>query len=391
MRIALVTDVYAPQVSGIADSVASLASQLRLQGHQVRVYAPGKKAAGDIDVYRLPAWDVPGTAGGMSLVWSLGVFHDMAKFAPDVVHSHSFSTLGMAGLIAAWLLRVPMVGTDHTFPADYLHYLNMDKPLWRRTVRLFAAWYYNRCRAVTAPSDSMLAELRGHGLFRPHRVVSNPIVSDIFRPLSNRNALKQRHAIPPQAVLLFGRVALEKNLDVALSAFAHLARRRDVSLVVVGDGPAADMFRAAVAANGLSQRVIWKGLRRGVDLAEIINACDVYLITSHSETQSMTTLQAMACGVPVVAVRAGGLPEYVANGQTGLLVEPDDVPALAGALETILSSPDLAQKLALAARAKVAQYAPEIIAKTFFTLYRSAGAVITPLSPTLADATRGRD
>lgn len=391
MKIALVSDLYAPQVSGIADSVASLAAQLRLQGHRVRVYVPGKKMAGEIDVYRLPAWDVPGTAGGMSLVWSFGVFGDMAKFAPDVIHSQSFSTLGMAGLIAARLLRVPLVGTDHTFPADYLHYLRLDTPFWRKAVRLFAAWYYNRCRVVTAPSDSMLAELREHGLTRPHQVVSNPIEIDLFRPLTNRDALKKKHAIPQQAVLLFGRVATEKNLEVALAAFAELVTLRDAVLVVAGDGPAAEVFKTALTALGLEDRLLWKGVRRGQDLVEIINACDAYVITSQSETQSMTTLQTMACGVPVVAVRAGGLPEYIHDGKTGVLIEPGDAHGVALALDHILSAPQDAEALTVAARAEVAQFAPIAISKTFLALYKSTGVLVTPLSSSLADAARGRD
>ncbi len=396
MRIALVTDLYSPQVSGVADSVATLAASLRRLGHKVRVYAPGDTVPGEIDVCRLPAWDVPGTAGGMSVVWSLGVFRDMAAFAPDIIHTHSFSTLGMAGLFAGWLLRVPMIGTDHTFPADYLHYLNIDNDFWRKAARLFAAWYYGHCRIVTAPSDSMLRELDRHGLHRPQRVVSNPIAGALFRPLSNRPALQTHHGIPPNAVLLFGRVAVEKNLEVAVAAFdrlCHLSTHtaNQPHLVIVGDGPAADALRADIAQRGLSDRLIWKGMQHGGGLAEIINACAVSLITSQSETQSMTTLQSMACGVPVVAVRAGGLPEYVRHEETGLLAEARNPTAIAAALHRVLSDPALANSLGRAGQAHVAQYAPETIAETFVTLYRSCRRVKTPLSTLLADIARGQD
>lgn len=374
MRIALCTDLYAPQVSGVADSVAGLAATLRAHGHAVRIYAPGDTATNDgaqADTRRFPAWDLPGSSGGLSLVLPLGLEHDLRAFRPDIIHSHTFSTIGFAAARAARRLGVPLVGTDHTFPADYLHYLKLDNRLCRHGAKALAARYYNRCAEVTAPSDSLLAELRDHGFVRPHRVISNPINTTLFQPLADKAALKHKHGLSRPAVLLFGRVAVEKDLTTALAAFARVADSAD--LVVVGDGPARPAFEAAVADRGLTTRLHMKGVRRGAELVEMINACDAFLISSRSETQSMTTLQSMACGLPVVAVEAGGLPEYVRHGETGLLFPPGDDAAAAAALSSLLGDPGLAAQLGERGRRSIAAYTPDAIAEAFLSLYRSVG------------------
>jgi len=226
-------------------------------------------------------------------------------------------------------------------------------------------------------------------------VVSNPIAITLFRWLPNRAGLQTRHGIPPNAVVVFGRVAVEKNLEVAVAAFDRLCRLSPIHapphLVIVGDGPAAEAVRADMAARGLADRLIWKGVQRGTALVEILNACTVSLITSQSETQSMTLLQSMACGLPVVAVRAGGLPEYVHHEETGLLTEARDPSAIATALDRLLRDPALAERLSHAGQAHVARYAPEAIAESFVRLYTSCRRAKTPLSTLLADIARGRD
>src|ERR1051325_1661067 len=117
MRIAIATDIYLPQLSGIADSIDSLANELRKAGHAVRLYAPRVGAADDLfDVRRLPAWSLPGSAGGVQLVLPFGIVPDMRAFRADVIHVHMFGAVGWAGVYAGRRLGVPVVGTDHTFP-----------------------------------------------------------------------------------------------------------------------------------------------------------------------------------------------------------------------------------------------------------------------------------
>src|SRR3954453_20855727 len=129
MRIAIATDIYLPQLSGIADSIEALCGELAKAGHQMRIYAPRVAGAPATEsVQRLPAWAIPGSAGGLQLVVPIGMLADLRRFKPDVIPVHMFASIGWAAVYASRRLRVPLVGTDHPFPADYLHYLGLGFP-----------------------------------------------------------------------------------------------------------------------------------------------------------------------------------------------------------------------------------------------------------------------
>jgi len=218
----------------------------------------------------------------------------------------------------------------------------------------------------------MLDELRASGMTALSRVISNPIRSDLFRPLEHREAIKKRLAIGPEAVLLFGRLAAEKNLDFAVGLFAGLAARRHAELVLVGDGPHRGALERQLAGLGLSARARFLGELHGEALNEAINACDLYLITSKSDTQSMTMLQAAAAGLPVVAIRAGGLPEYVVDGDSGFVVDEAERDRFVDLMATILDDRAFARRLGLKGRDIALRFAPAAIASEFVAVYRQA-------------------
>jgi len=379
IRIALCSDIYLPQLSGVADSIASLACELRALGHVVRIYAPHVKVAAadaDADVRRLRSYSVPGTHDGLILVAPFGMHADLAQFRPDVIHTHTCSTVGLFALASARRLDVPLVGTDHTFPADYLHYLQLNWGPFRWATRKWSSWYYERCSYVTAPSRSMLEELQAYGFSRPCRVVSNPIDTELFRPLLDRDPLKKRLGLGKRCVLLFGRIAIEKKVDRALTIFAGVKETLDdAQLLVVGDGPQRKSLEARCAALKLQDSVRFTGTLRGELLVETLNAADVYLIASTSETQSMTTLQAMAIGLPVVGCAAGGLPEYIHGGETGYIVSADDIAGFVCSLVKLLENPDLATRMGAAGRIRALDYASQRTAAAVDSIYREASSM----------------
>ncbi|HEY4517192.1 MAG TPA: glycosyltransferase [Candidatus Paceibacterota bacterium] len=368
MRIAICTDQYLPLLSGLVDSVETLAKQLRTDGHVVRIYASEMKGSvPEPDVFHFPAWELP---GGTFLSLPRGAMADIRAFKPDIVHTELFGVVGFFAWYAARRLSVPFVGTDHTFPADYLHYLHLNFPPMPFIARKYAAWYYGRCDVVTTPSARMLEELREYGMKKPAHIISNPI-PHTFRSLANKNELKKKFGIGERAVLIFGRVAREKNLDTALAVFADIAKRSDAQMVFVGDGPYRTELEHRVHDQRFSDRIKFLGTLRGEPLVEALNACDVLLITSTSENQPMTLLQAMACGLPVVAAQAGGLPEYVWDDVSGYVVPPTDTKMFADRTLCILGDPAQAKTLGEAGRQSVEEYSPEAIAEQFVDVYES--------------------
>ena len=373
LRIAICTDIFLPQLSGVADSIECLADELRKAGNEVRIYAPRLPGACD-DRYtvRFTSFLIPGSAGSLALVFPLGYLRDLRSFGPDIIHTQTFSTVGILAAYAAWRLDVPLVGTDHTFPAEYLHYVRFDFAPFRFLVRRAAALYYARCAFVTAPSQAMIDQLRAYGMSRPAKVISNPIRTDLFRPMPNRAQLKRKLGTGPRAVLLFGRIAKEKNWDVALDVFAAVTARRDAQLIVIGDGPYRGEFETKTRDRRLGERSRFLGALRGQQLVEAINACDIFLITSKFEAQSMATLQASACSLPIVGVKAGGLTEYVQDGITGYLAVPDDRDGLAARVIELLDDNDLRRQMGAKGRELAERFSPEVIAAQHLAGYAAA-------------------
>lgn len=370
MRIAICSDQYLPLLSGLVDSIDTLAHELRGRGHAVRIYAPTLPGAqADEHVYRFPSWTLPGSGDSMIVALPLGALIDMRTFKPDIIHTHLAGITGFFALYASWRLSVPLVGTDHTLPADYLHYAKLNFPPFPYLVRKFSAWYYNRCVFVTTPGTNVLQELKDYGMIRPSRIISNPLPTQLFRPLAQKHELKKKLGIGERAVLVFGRIAKEKNLDFALDVFARMSK--ETELVFIGDGPYRSELEKRIRERGLRSRVRFLGVLRGEPLVEAVNACEVCLITSVSETQSLTTLQSLACGLPVVAANAGGPAEYVRHGETGYLIEPTDTAAFAEYLTKLLDEPDLVKNFGRNARESIARFSPEHIAGEFEAVYKN--------------------
>ena len=368
MRIAICSDQYLPLLSGLVDSVDTLAHELRREGHDVRVYAPRLPGTvADVQVYRFPSWSIPGSGNAMIIALPFGALRDIRAFRPDIIHTHLAGITGIFALYASRRLSVPLVGTDHTFPADYLHYAKLNWTPFPYLVRKFSAWYYNRCTFVTTPGKDVLAELHAYGMNRPSRVISNPLLTRLFRPLPGKNHLKSEFGMEGQAILMFGRIAKEKNLDFALNIFARMNER--VELVFIGDGPYRASLEIKVRELHLESRVRFLGVLRGERLIEAINACDVCLITSTTETQSLSTLQALACGLPVVAAKVGGPAEYVQDGETGYLVEPGDGVAFVDRLTKLLANSEMSIHFGKNARRSVMHFSPEYITAEFISVY----------------------
>jgi len=374
MNIAICSDQYLPLLSGIADSIELLAHSLRERGHAVRIYTarfPG--ATPDQHIFHFPAYVKRGSGGAGVVAFPVGGIRDMRAFKPDVIHVHMFGVVGLFALFAARRLKVPLVGTDHTSPADYLHYFKIDFKPVRFAVRSFASWFYGHAHVVTAPSQHILDELYDYGLKTDHsEVISNAVCSDIFRPLPNKKELKKKYGVVEKAVFLFGRIAKEKNLDFAADVFVEVGRRAAAQLVVLGGGPYEEQLKQKVKALGMEDRTLFLGVLRGGPLVEALNCADVVLVTSTSEIQPMATLQAMAVGLPVVAARAGGLPEVVIDGDTGYIVNPTDKKTYVEKITELLNDNLLRERFGEAARRSVEVYSPSETARSFLAAYQKA-------------------
>lgn len=404
LRLAMFTDNFFPELGGIQDSILATARALGERGHRLRVYAPAPAArdfelAGfpvaepdlgpNVSVCRLPAVAVPSSSQQSRLAFpSPAYWRDVARFAPDVVHVHTFLGVGLAGRHAARRLHRPLVGTNHWFVESFSVYVPLARTLFRQVSSKAVARFYRACERVSAPSRFTLDALCDSGLKQPVSVISNPIDTECFHPVPahKRCSVRARLRLHGPTVVYAGRLGREKHVEVVIEAVAR-ARTRipGLQLVIAGHGSARPELEAQARAMGLHDAVRFVGTLDHRALAELFAAADLFAIASTSETQSMVLLQAMACGLPAVGVRAGGLAEHVAPG-TGLLAQPHSAAHFAEQVLAVLDSEARQRAMGEAARRFAARFSLPRITDAWEAFY--ADAVHAPLAGAGARAGR---
>ena len=379
LRIAMFTDYFFPELGGIQDSIATLGRALGERGHQVDILAPrygradyarigvgpGERDLGaNVRVHRRASLPFPSSTrqSRAAMISPFARLPFQAGVLPDVVHVHSFFGVGLEALIMAGG-RIPVIGTQHTTIAGFAGHM----PVSVAAASSYARWFYNRCDRITAPSRSVFDEL-GDGLRPPCSVLSNPIDTTLFAPVSGaaRAALRAEFGFTGPVVVHAGRLGAEKNIPAVLHGVARLAG--DACLVLAGHGAQEAELRALAGRLGIAGRVRFVGTLPQAGLARLLAASDVFAIMSTSETQSMVLLQAMACGLPVVAANSRALPEFVAP-ETGLLVPPGDAAALAAALDALLADVGRRSRMGAAARVAAAAYRIDAVTDAWEGLY----------------------
>lgn len=388
MRIAVFSDNFYPELSGIADSILSLAEQLAARGHCIRFFAP-RYAAKDyallglptaeihptdaIGVVRLPSIPYPtGTTQGRMVIPTGLRWRSLRGFRPDVVHVHLPFGVGLEGLIASRALDTPLVGTNHTPVTEFARYAPIRAAWCGRLGARYTAWFYGHCDFVSSPSGTIFAEMEDFRFRARHRVISNPVRLDAFHPLPQRQLLKAKFGFSDFTILYAGRLAPEKRVDLLVRAVAGLVSEVPaVSLALLGRGSAEADLKSLCQSLRVAERVRFLGfLPSNTTVAEAYNAADVFAIASTAETQSIAAMQAMACGLPVVGVRAWGLGEYI-NETNGLLVEPGDGRALRQALAYLAAQPQARARLGRGGQQSVTRFSASAIAAEWEEIYHT--------------------
>lgn len=331
LRVALFTGNYNYVRDGANQALNCLADHLIRGGAEVRIYSPTTDSPAfepKGDLVSVPSLPVPGRTEyrfPLRLPWR--VKRDIRRFAPTIFHVASPEFLGHAAVRFAKAVDRPVVASVHTRFETYARYYGLAflEPLMTAVTRRL----YRRCDAIFAPSDSMAQLLRDQRMNYDVRIWSRGIDRHVFNParrdLPWRRALGIADDLP--AIGFVGRIVMEKALDVFSEAVDRLARRQiRHRVLVVGDGPAREWFEQRLPD------AIFLGFQEGEDLGRAIASMDVLLNPSVTETFGNVTLEAMACGLPVVAAAATGSSCLVEHGRTGLLVPPGAHDAFADAL-----------------------------------------------------------
>ncbi len=386
MRIAIFSDNFYPELSGIADSIIALAKNLAARGHVVDFYVPDYTEKNyralklphkeivlgpNIHIHRFHSFPYKTDTGQGRLVIPIGLrATNIADSMPDIIHTQMFFGVGLEAIFAARFLKRPLVGTQHTAVKEFLKYSPIRSAWSDRLILAYVNWYYEQCDVVTAPSESVFTEMTSLG-FRSKKslAISNPIDINTFRPLKEKSALKKKFGLGEHTLVYAGRMSDDKHPEILVRALA-IAKKTvpDAMLAFAGKGAAEERLRSLAKELGIASSVKFLGFVDKPTLCEIYNASEVFGIASTSDTQSLVMMQAMASGIPVIGVNARALPEYI-NEANGFLVEPNDEKAFAEKLIYLLKNPNIAEKLGAGGRAYAEQFSEDAITTQWEAIY----------------------
>ncbi len=403
LNIAFITDTFLPHVSGIATYIMIISKELADNGHQVTIYTY-KKAINpfrneNVNVVRLHSVELPTYSGiHMCVPNPVSLLKSISRLNQDIIHIHSpTGPLSVTALAIAKHRGIPAVATFHGFMDKYDHYMSFFRMMkWlkipfgssigglskakipvklknagvmrlanlkikKRLVWRVLRAMYNKCDAVIVPSPLSAKEVRSHGiscLSIPHG-----IDADTFR---RKASYKRKNRI-----LSVCRLGYEKNIDVVLRAFSLVAGLRpNVKLTIVGDGPARKSLMELAKNLGLEESVSFPGTVERSGLQEYFDSHDFFVNASDSETFGYVIAEAMAAGLPIVAVKAQGTTDLVKHGINGLLVEPYDVRGFAEAMEKMLEGRTTARKFGKASVKLVKKFSVEKCYEGHIRLYK---------------------
>ncbi len=314
MKIALFTETYLPHVNGVVTHIKSLKEGLELLGHEVLVvtsdnntkehyikdgvlYCPGIVAKKFYDY-------------SVSLPYSHERLRILKDFNPDIIHVHNEFGIGLFGIHAAKKLHVPLVYTLHTMYDDYLYYV-FPKPLLK-PAKYAADKYFKHfadsSTAITGPSQKVYNYLREIGVDKNISVIPNSVEVDVFNPDNftdaDRKEVRARLNIPEDKIVFCfcGRLGKEKSVDELIDFWHETVKREDnMHLLIIGDGPFHEELVSQVDKYNMNDMVTFAGKVLHNEIPPYYASCDAYITASLSEMYSISMLEGMASGLPVIS------------------------------------------------------------------------------------------
>lgn len=387
MKILIAADTYYPHVNGASYFAQRLAFYLQQRGHRVLVIAPSRTFGNEFYTHGTPIQGIRSIPVfiykdfRVSLPFLMGstVENVVTSYAPEVVHVQGHFFLCKAVLKEAKKGGLSVVGTNHFMPENITHYSHL--PAF--ALRWLQKWEWKQFRAVfeeidivTTPTQTAARLLRQIGLQKEVLPISCGIDRSRFRPSVNRTALRRKYSLPEEKKILLyvGRLDKEKNIDLILRGFSRVARKIDLNLVIAGQGAEENRLKSLAHALGINECVAFTGFVPDEDLAGLYAMADCFIIAGTAELQSIVTMEAMASGLPVIAVRAMALPELVQHGMNGCLFDPGNEAGVADCITTVFSDGSLRKEMSSGSLAIIERHDIRQTINQFETIYRELAA-----------------
>jgi len=380
LRIGLFTDTYAPQVNGVSISLQLISEGLKKRGHQVTIFAPrfpGYKDEKASNIIRLPSLKYlnnppiyVAVLGTPRSTWKL------TRENFDVLHAHSPASVGLLAYLTASTKRLPLIYTYHTSITDYTHYIKFvgGTSLIKRAAGWFSKASTDLGDQIIVPSPKFHRLLLNQKVKQPISIIPNGIDLSNFQKAQNPGSLRQRLGIKPDAPILLtvGRMDPEKRLEFIVEAFDLIADRvPNAHLVFAGDGGSRKDVEEKANAIRAKDRIHFLGMVKRADLPDILHDATVFLSASTTEVHPISVIEAIASGLPFVAVQDEAFEGMLEDGLNGYAV-PLDVQIFADTLADLLPDRERLGRFSAHSTTLSEKYSIEGQVKTLEKLYMEA-------------------
>lgn len=291
----------------------------------------------------------------LSLALSPRIISEVARFKPDIIHASSPGIMVFGALVIAKLLSVPIVMSYHTHVPVYIPRYTFSwlvQPMW-----LIIKFLHRAADLTLVPSAAIGRDLQAARVTAANkiRLWNKGVDSESFHPRFRSHEMRIRltNGEPERPLIVHvGRLGVEKSLDFLKSVMDGLPEAR---IAFIGDGP----YREDLEKMFADMPAVFTGMLGGEELSQAYASGDVFVMPSESETLGLVVLEAMSSGLPVVAVRAGGIPDIIPaeqEGKTGFLFSPGDLDDCLSKLQPLLHNQELRETIGKAAREEMEKY-----------------------------------
>jgi len=349
IKILIATDFFPPQVIGSSTVAYNLAKGLVSKGYDVSVFAPSYSGFHSIEeiegikIYRFASISVPYFREVRTSITPISIVKRIRKIRPDIIHIHHPFVIGRSTLWAARKFHIPAITTNHMLPESFFILFPKANSFDRYKKGLNFTWkfiisFLNKTDLVISPTESGSDALKKHGLKVKSLAISNGVDCKRFNPKNDGEYLRSEFSLPSKPIILYtGRLSEEKRVDILIRAIQYVLKRMDAHFLIVGDGLEKKNLEELSRAIGIKKYITFTGFLNKEDYPNVYAIADLYVMPSMCELQSITTLEALASGLPIVAAKSYALPELVHSGENGYLFEPGNPRDLAKKIIKLLS------------------------------------------------------
>lgn len=378
MRVGMFINYYIPSKGGMETSVINLTNGLRDAGHDVYIIAPSYPGWNEKDERVLRCKSFSFTYGGYQYVIPLPLGPKMdskiQSLNLDVIHSHQPFSLGWDASRLGKKFDIPVVLTYHIRYEDYYHYvILLPKIIAQKIINFVVNRYCRKCDAIIAPSGAIKKLLFEEGIKKSVYVIPSGINIDQFsQDTGKREMIRNKYNVKENEVLIItaSRIVPEKNIEFLIRSFAIVRKtQKHAKLMVVGEGSVKADLEKLVEELGMQESVIFTGLLDKDGMIAHYQASDIFAFASLTETQGLVAVEAMAAGLPVVAIKASGIEDMVKSGQDGILTDNVEENFATNA-NKLIEDGELRRKMSENARANAREFRIEPWTKKIITLYK---------------------